>query len=117
MTGRRAVTGAGTVARSGQPVRGCIATTPGPPNDHPDLDPRSRHRPQGATPADALHATLDLAQAAERLGYTRYWVAEHHNMPGVASSATSVLIGYLAGDTTRSASARAASCCPTTRRW
>jgi luciferase family oxidoreductase group 1 len=55
--------------------------------------------PEGATPADALHATLALAQAAERLGYTRFWVAEHHNMPGVASSATAVLIGYLAANT------------------
>ncbi len=55
--------------------------------------------PDGATPADAMHATLDVAQAAERLGYTRLWVAEHHNMPGVASSATSVLIGYLAANT------------------
>ena len=54
---------------------------------------------EGATPADALRNSLDLARHAERLGYTRYWVAEHHNMRGIASAATSVLIGYLAGGT------------------
>jgi luciferase family oxidoreductase group 1 len=60
-----------------------------------DLSPLA----EGATAADALHNSLALAQAAEQLGYTRYWVAEHHNMIGVASSATSVLIGYLAAGT------------------
>src|SRR5678810_500033 len=54
---------------------------------------------QGATPREALHKSLDLARHAERLGYTRYWVAEHHNMTGIASAATSVVIGYLAGGT------------------
>ena len=54
---------------------------------------------QGSTPREALHRSLDLAQHAERLGYTRYWVAEHHNMAGIASAATSVVIGYLAGGT------------------
>ncbi len=53
----------------------------------------------GSTPRDALKNSLDLAQHAERLGYKRYWVAEHHNMPGIASAATSVVIGYLAGGT------------------
>ena len=53
----------------------------------------------GDTPADALRKSLELARTAERCGYTRYWVAEHHNMTGVASSATSVVIGYLAGGT------------------
>ena len=53
----------------------------------------------GSTPRQALHNSLDLAQHAERLGYRRYWVAEHHNMPGIASAATSVVIGYLAGGT------------------
>jgi len=53
----------------------------------------------GGTAAQALHNSLDLAQHAERWGYHRYWVAEHHNTNGVASSATSVLIGYLAGGT------------------
>lgn len=53
----------------------------------------------GATPALALRNSLDLAQNAERLGYNRYWVAEHHNLTGVGSAATSVVIGYLAGGT------------------
>ena len=51
--------------------------------------------------AEAFRNTLDLAQHAERWGYTRFWLAEHHNMPGIASAATSVLIGYVAGGTTR----------------
>ena len=55
--------------------------------------------PQGSTPAEALRNSLDLAQHAERWGYNRYWVAEHHNMKGIASAATSVVIGYLAGGT------------------
>jgi len=55
--------------------------------------------PQGFTAGDALRNSLDVAQHAEKWGYTRYWVAEHHNMIGNASSATAVLIGYLAGGT------------------
>ena len=54
---------------------------------------------EGGDAAVALRNTLDLAQHVEALGYNRYWVAEHHNMDGVASSATSVLIGYIAGGT------------------
>jgi luciferase family oxidoreductase group 1 len=53
----------------------------------------------GETPREALHKSLDLARHAERFGYTRYWVAEHHNMTGIASAATSVVIGYLASGT------------------
>src|SRR5918992_4613234 len=53
----------------------------------------------GETPREALRKSLDLARHAERFGYTRYWVAEHHNMTGIASAATSVVIGYLAGGT------------------
>src|SRR5215211_6863459 len=53
----------------------------------------------GSTPGEALRDSLDLARHAERLGFTRYWVAEHHNMTGIASAATSVVIGYLAGGT------------------
>src|ERR687894_281359 len=55
--------------------------------------------PQGFTPADALRNTLDLARHAERWGYRRYWLAEHHNMVGIASAATAVAIGYVAGGT------------------
>jgi luciferase family oxidoreductase group 1 len=55
--------------------------------------------PLGSTPADALRNTLDLAQHAERWGYRRYWLAEHHNMVGIASAATSVVIGHVAGGT------------------
>ncbi|AWN48196.1 LLM class flavin-dependent oxidoreductase [Methylobacterium terrae] len=57
--------------------------------------------PQGSTPGDALRNTLDLAQHADRWGFTRYWVAEHHNMTGIASAATSVVVGYIAGGTHR----------------
>jgi luciferase family oxidoreductase group 1 len=55
---------------------------------------------EGSTPAEALRQSLTLAPIVERLGYRRIWVAEHHNIPGVASSATSVLIGALADATT-----------------
>jgi len=53
----------------------------------------------GGTAAQALAHSLDLAQHAEAWGYRRYWVAEHHNMEGVASSATAVLVGHVAGGT------------------
>ncbi len=53
----------------------------------------------GATAADAFRNTLDLARHAERLGYRRYWLAEHHNMPGIASAATAVVIGHVASGT------------------
>ena len=53
----------------------------------------------GATAADALGNSLDLARHAEALGYRRFWLAEHHNMPGIASSATAVVVGYVAGGT------------------
>ena len=54
---------------------------------------------EGATAADALRNTLDLARHAEGLGYRRYWLAEHHNMPGIASSATALVIGHVAAGT------------------
>jgi luciferase family oxidoreductase group 1 len=54
---------------------------------------------EGGTAADALRNTLDLARHAERLGYERYWVAEHHNMTGIASAATVVVIGHVAAGT------------------
>ncbi|WP_439521986.1 LLM class flavin-dependent oxidoreductase [Marivita sp.] len=55
--------------------------------------------PEGKSAADALAATVDLARAAERFGYHRYWLAEHHNMPGIASAATAVVIGHVASAT------------------
>ncbi|MDM5114206.1 MsnO8 family LLM class oxidoreductase [Aeromonas salmonicida] len=55
--------------------------------------------PEGSHPAESFRRSLDLAQHAERWGYQRYWLAEHHNMPGIASAATAVLIGHLAGGT------------------
>ncbi len=60
-----------------------------------DLAPVS----EGSTPALALQNTRELAQHAERLGYIRYWVAEHHNMVGIASAATAVVIGFVAANT------------------
>ncbi|OOG45919.1 LLM class flavin-dependent oxidoreductase [Rhodanobacter sp. C01] len=54
---------------------------------------------EGSDAGHAFRNTLDLAQLAERLGYRRYWLAEHHNMPGIASAATAVLIGHVAGGT------------------
>ena len=55
--------------------------------------------PEGGTPADALKNTRDLAQHAEKWGYRRFWLAEHHKMVGIASAATAVVIGYVAGNT------------------
>src|SRR4030088_1259034 len=51
------------------------------------------------TPAEALRRTLDLARHAEKLGYHRYWLAEHHSMPGIASAATSIVIAHVAAGT------------------
>src|SRR5437763_6468789 len=55
--------------------------------------------PEGATPSDALRNSLDLAQHAERWGYNRFWLAEHHNAVGIASAATAVVIAHVAGGT------------------
>ncbi|MFC7548520.1 LLM class flavin-dependent oxidoreductase [Plantactinospora sp. GCM10030261] len=55
----------------------------------------------GATAGDALRHTTELARRTEQLGYRRFWVAEHHNMPGIASSAPAVLLAHLAAATTR----------------
>jgi len=57
--------------------------------------------PDGSEAAQAIRNTVDLAKSAEGWGYHRYWMAEHHNMPGIASAATSVLIGHVAGQTQR----------------
>ncbi|HEX2283183.1 MAG TPA: LLM class flavin-dependent oxidoreductase [Thermomicrobiales bacterium] len=57
--------------------------------------------PSGSTGAQALRNTLDLARLADRLGYERYWLAEHHNLPGVASSSPEIMIGHVASVTER----------------
>lgn len=57
--------------------------------------------PEGSDVGQALRNTVDLARHAERLGFDRYWLAEHHNMPGIASAATAVVIGQVAQATTR----------------
>ncbi len=56
--------------------------------------------PEGGSAADALANTVELAQLAEKVGYHRYWLAEHHNMPGIASAATPIVIGQVAAATT-----------------
>jgi luciferase family oxidoreductase group 1 len=56
---------------------------------------------EGSTPAQSFANSLALARHGERLGYRRFWLAEHHNMPGIASAATAVLIGHVAGGTER----------------
>ena len=59
------------------------------------------HVPEGSDVPEALRRTLDLARHVDDLGYERYWLAEHHNMPGIASAATAVLIGQVAAATRR----------------
>jgi luciferase family oxidoreductase group 1 len=56
---------------------------------------------EGGSASQSFHNTLELAQHAEQWGYKRFWLAEHHGMPGIASAATAVLIGYVAGGTSR----------------
>jgi luciferase family oxidoreductase group 1 len=69
--------------------------TPLPPLSVLDLAPIV----EGATPSDALRNSLDLAQHVERWGFTRFWLAEHHNAIGIASAATAVVIAHVAGGT------------------
>jgi len=71
------------------------ANRPGTPLSVLDLAPVV----EGGSVGETLKNSLDLARRVEALGYKRFWLAEHHNMPSVASSATSVLIGYIAGGT------------------
>jgi luciferase family oxidoreductase group 1 len=54
---------------------------------------------QGGTPSQSFQQSIELAQLTEKLGYKRYWLSEHHNMPNIASSATSLLIGHVAAHT------------------
>ena len=55
--------------------------------------------PEGSEPGQALRNSVELVRHVERLGYTRHWVAEHHNMPGIASAAPAVLAAELAAST------------------
>src|SRR5881394_1576587 len=89
-TGRAAGSNGGTGALT--PV---VSSLPDVPLSVLDLSPVS----EGNTVGETLRNTLDLARAAERLGYHRYWLAEHHNMPGIASSATAIVIGHVAAGT------------------
>src|SRR6201991_479532 len=57
--------------------------------------------PRGSNPGESLRNSRDLARHAEALGFHRYWLAEHHNLAGIASAATSVVIGHVAGGTAR----------------
>jgi luciferase family oxidoreductase group 1 len=75
--------------------KGCSVSTPIPCSIL-DLVPVT----EGSDARRAFANMIELAQLAERLGYRRYWLAEHHNMPGIASAATAVLIGHVAGATT-----------------
>ena len=77
----------------------------------------SRRSSRAATPREAFRRSLDLARHAERWGYRRFWLAEHHGMPGIASAATAVVIGHVAaGHLDHPRRRRRASCCRTTRR-
>ena len=80
-------------------------SNPLPPSPSPNAIPLSvldlAPVTAGSTPADALRNTRELAQLADRAGYTRYWLAEHHNMTGIASAATAVVIAHIAGATER----------------
>ena len=71
--------------------------------------------PAGGTPGDALRNSLDLARVAERAGYRRYWVAEHHLVPGVASSSTPVLAALIAAATSTIRVGSGAALLPNTR--
>jgi alkanesulfonate monooxygenase SsuD/methylene tetrahydromethanopterin reductase-like flavin-dependent oxidoreductase (luciferase family) len=72
---------------------------------------------QGSDAATALNHTLDLARHAERLGFHRYWLAEHHNMSGIASAATSVVIGHVAASTRTIRVGAGGIMLPKTRPW
>lgn len=78
-------------------MQGMTQTRATPPHSVLDLAPI----PEGSDAGQALRNTLDLARHAESWGYQRFWLAEHHNMPGIASAATSVVIGYVAAGTQR----------------
>jgi luciferase family oxidoreductase group 1 len=83
------------MSEASRSVRAHVLTVNGVPLSVLDLSPV----PTGSTPGDALRATVALAQHTEDLGYTRFWVAEHHNMPGIASSSPPVLLATIAANT------------------
>lgn len=72
---------------------------------------------QGGNAGQSFRSSLALARHAEALGYRRYWLAEHHGMPGIASAATAVLLAHVAAGTNSIRVGAGASCCPTIRRW
>ena len=72
---------------------------------------------EGSTARDALHNSGDLAAYAEQLGYKRFWMAEHHSMPGIASAATAVGLAYVGAGTSTIRIGAGGSCCPTMRPW
>ena len=88
-------------ALAARPGNGCVAHPVGPGVTLPlsvlDLSPIA----SGRTPSSALHETIELARTVEAAGYQRFWVAEHHNIPSVASSAPEVMIAAVAAATTR----------------
>src|SRR5437870_5322582 len=87
--------------RTGERTRPSVASNrhsgdvPLPPLSILDLAPIA----EGSSASEALRNSLDLAQHAERWGYRRFWLAEHHNAIGIASAATSVVIGHVAAGT------------------
>ena len=72
---------------------------------------------EGGSAGEALAGSTELVRLAERSGYHRHWVAEHHSMPGIASSSPAVLIARLAPISLTNRLGRGVLCCPTTRRW
>ena len=70
----------------------------------------------GSDGAQSLRNTLELARLTDRLGYERYWLAEHHNLPSIASSAPEIMIGHVANETERIRVGAGGSCSPTTPR-
>ena len=72
---------------------------------------------EGFTPADALENAVDLAQHAEAAGFERFWLAEHHNLSGIASAATAVCICHVAGVPRKSGLVRVELCYQITRQW
>src|ERR1700676_2776527 len=92
---RRKITTSCLEPQPHRPDLASMTSSSAPPFSILDLAPV----PQGSTPGQALRNSRDLAQHAERWGYNRYWLAEHHNMVGIASAATAVAIGFVAGGT------------------